>query len=193
VAQEGFRNMIRLEARVAFVQKRAEHKKVMLSKDVALYLAQNVGSNASALEGALNCLKAHSSLLKAHPLLIGTDITLNHAKTILQNFISPRERTATVDPFQGMSFGQAGTKEANRTRQSAAAADRSPIFRRLETPEGRKIRRVREVLEVNMREYEREQLAGRDGYERELERRAKSASEGEAWEGPADQTVPDRR
>jgi len=171
--EESFRNPTRnltLEVRIAILRQRAGQKKITLPKDVALYIAQNVRSTASALEGALALVIAHSSM-------VGTDITLNYAKAILENFISPRERTATVDPFQGMSFGQASTKEGNSTRPTGAAHC-SRIFRLLETPEGRKIRRVREVLEVNMREYEREQLAGRDGYERELERRAKKRKRG---------------
>jgi hypothetical protein len=174
VAQEGFRNMIQipdLEARVAFVQEKAEQKKATLPRDVALYLAQNIRSNASALEGALAVVIAHSSL-------IGTDITLNYAKHLLKNFIDSHARKATVDPFQKMFLGQGTAKETNRTRQAPAAADRSSIFCLLETLERRKIRRVREVLEVNMREREREQLAGRDAYERELERRAKKRRRG---------------
>ena len=58
------------------------------------------------------------------------------------------------------------------------AADRSFVFCLLKTREGRKISRVRQELEVNMREREREQLARRDAYERELERRAKKRKRG---------------
>ncbi|MGA9472886.1 MAG: DnaA/Hda family protein [Terriglobales bacterium] len=171
---ESFRNPARnltLEVKIAILRERAEQKKVTLPKDVALYIAQNVQSTASALEGALALVIAHSSL-------VGTDITLNYAKTILENFIGNPAPRATVDPFQRMLLRQGATKGANRTRQAPTAANRPSIFRLLETLEGRKIRRVREVLEVNMREYEREQLAGRDGYERELERRAKKRKRG---------------
>jgi hypothetical protein len=176
VSEESFRNLIQipdLEARVAFVREKAEQKKVVLPKDVALYLAQNVRSNARALEGALAVVIAHSSLT-------GTDITLIYAKKILKNFIGHPARTATVDPFQKMFLRQGAAKGTNRLRQDPTAADCAPSFRLLETLEGRKIRRVREVLEVNMRERERERerLAGRDGYERELERHAKKRKRG---------------
>jgi chromosomal replication initiation ATPase DnaA len=175
-----------LETKVAILRKRAEHEKVMLPEDVALYIAQNVPSNASALEGALVRLIAHSSL-------IGTDITINHTKQVLENFIDLQARKATVDPFQKMSLGQRGTKEANITRQAPTAADRSFVFCLLKTREGRKISRVRQEFEVNMREREREQVARRDPYERELERRAKKRKRGRSLgEGPAAQTVPDR-
>jgi hypothetical protein len=167
--EASFRNPTRnltLEVKIAILRERAEQKKVILPKDVALYIAQNVRSTASALEGALALVIAHSSL-------VGTDITLNYAKTILENFLGHPAPTATIDPFQRMFLRQDAPKGANSTRQARTAANRSSIFRLLETPEGRTIRRVREVLEVNMREHEREQLAGRDAYERELERRAK--------------------
>jgi hypothetical protein len=120
------------------VRKRAELKKVALSKEVALYLAKHVGSNADELEGALGRLKAYSSRLQAHSLLIGTDITLSYTKHVLRHFIGPPARTATVDPFHRMPFGQGSTKEANSTRQAPTAKDRSPAFRRLETLEGEK-------------------------------------------------------
>lgn len=123
MGEEIFRNLIRtldLETRVAILRKRAEQEKVMLPEDVALYIAQNVRSNASALEGALVRLLAHSSL-------IGTDITLNYTKQVLGNFIDLQARKATVDPFQKMSLGQRGTEEANITRQAPTALH--PRFR----------------------------------------------------------------
>jgi chromosomal replication initiation ATPase DnaA len=174
VGGESFRNPIRtpdLETRVAILRKRAEQEKVILPEDVALYIAQNVRSNASALGGALIRLLAHSRL-------IGTDITLNYTKQVLKNFIDLQARKATIDPFQKMSLGERSTKEANVTRQAPTATDRSFVFCLLKTQEGRKISRVRQEFEVNMREREREQLARRDAYERELERRTKKRKRG---------------
>jgi chromosomal replication initiation ATPase DnaA len=174
VGGESFRNPIRtpdLETRVAILRKRAEQEKVILPEDVALYIAQNFRSNASALGGALIRLLAHSRL-------IGTDITLNYAKQVLKNFIDLQARKATVDPFQKMSLGQRSTKEADVTRQAPTATDRSFVFCLLKAQEGGKISRVRQEFEVNMREREREQLARRDAYERELERRAKKRKRG---------------
>jgi len=174
VREERVRNLIRtpdLETKVAILRKKAEQEKVMLPEDVALYIAQNVPSNTSALDGALIRLIAHSSL-------IGTDITLNYTKQVLKNFIDLQARKATVDPFQKMSLEQHGTKEVNITRQDPTATDRSFVFCLLKTRDARKISRVRQALEVNMREREREQLARRDAYERDLERRAKKRKRG---------------
>ena len=171
---ESFHNPIRtpdLATRIAILRKRAEREKVLLPEDVALYIAQNVRSNASALEDALIRLVAHSSLT-------GTDITLNYTRRVLENFIDPQARQATVNPFQGMFHGRRGTTEANSRRQDPAATDHSFVFCLLKTGEERKISRVRQELEVNMRERERDQLARLDAYERELERRAKKRKRG---------------
>jgi hypothetical protein len=174
VGEQRFHNPIQtsdLEATVAILQKRAEQEKVMLPVDAALYIAQNVRPNASALEGALLRLTARS-------LLTGTEITLNYTKQVLRNFIDLQARNATVDPFPKMSLGQGGTKEVNTPRQNPTAADHSFVFCLLKTREGRKISRVRQELEANMREREREQLARLDAYERALERRAKRRKQG---------------
>jgi chromosomal replication initiator protein len=69
-----------LAIKVAALQKRAKQQKVILPADVALYIAQNVRSNASALEGALVRLMAHSSVT-------GTEITLKYTQQVLANFI----------------------------------------------------------------------------------------------------------
>ena len=154
------------ETRVAILRKRAEQAKVVLTKDVARYIAQNVRSNASALERALIRLMAHSSLT-------GTEITLAYTQQVLKNLIAAQAREIMVDPLQKMPSEQRGTKEAKISRQDPIAADPHFVFCLLKTREGRKTSRVRHELEVNMRESERERLARRDAYERELERRAR--------------------
>ena len=58
-------------------------------------------------------------------------------------------------------------------RSNPTAADRRFVFCVLKTRDERKTSRVRHELEVNMRESEREQLARRDAYERELHHRGK--------------------
>jgi chromosomal replication initiation ATPase DnaA len=163
-----------LETRVAILREKAEQKKVILPEDVALYIAQNIGPDPRALEGALACLIAHSSL-------IGADITLNYAKNVLKGFVGQPPHTATVHPFQKMFLGQRDAKKTDRTRPVAATPDPRFVLSLLKTRQGGKIDRVtQEVVEVqmqfevNMRERERDQLARRDAYERALERRSKT-------------------
>jgi hypothetical protein len=154
-----------LAIKVAALRKRAEQKKVILPTDVALYIAQNVRSNASALEGALVRLMAHSSVT-------GTEITLKYTQQVLANFIAAEARKVAVDPLQKLSL-PLSTKEAKIRRQDPAAEDRYFVFCLLGIPDEGRTSRVRHELQVNMRESERERLARWDAYEHELERRAK--------------------
>jgi len=172
--EESIPNLIQtpdLETRVAILRKSAEQVKVMLPMDVALYIAQNVRSNASALQGALIRLLAHSSLT-------GTEISLTYTQYVLKNFIDAQARKVTVDPLQKLPSQQFSTKEAEIRLPDPAAADRPFVFCLLKTRDGRNASRVRHELEVNMRERERERLARRDAYERELERLAKKRKQG---------------
>jgi Bacterial dnaA protein len=158
-----------LERRVAILQKIAEQQKVTLPKDVARYIAQNITSSTRELAGAVIRLVAHSSLT-------GAEITLAYTQQVLKHF-DPPERNVTVDPFQTMTAGQRGTNES-KNRPDPAATDRSIVLDMLQGRVGRKGSRVRHELEVNilevkMRECERDLLARLDGYERWLERCAK--------------------
>jgi hypothetical protein len=157
---------IDLGKRVAILRKRAKQLKVTLPKDVALYIAQNVQSNAHAMELALIRLMAHSSMT-------GTAITLTYTQRVLSNFIKVQAREATTDPLQESFSQQFGKKEAKIRCQDPTAADRPLVFCLLKATEGRKTSRVRYELEVNIREGERARLARRDTYGRELEIRAK--------------------
>jgi hypothetical protein len=155
-----------LEARVAILRKKAKQVQLILPPDVALYIAQNVRSNASALEGALIRLMAHSSVT-------GTQITLAYTQHLLRNFIAAEAGKFIANPLQKLPSQPFGAKEAKTRRQDPTPADRHFVFCLVKTRDGRKTSWVRHELEVNLRERERERLARWDAYERELERRAK--------------------
>lgn len=154
-----------LETMAATLRKKAAELEVNLPKDVAFYLAQNVRSNACALELALIRLAVHSSMA-------GTEITLAWTQKLLQNFIDTRSRKVVVDLLQNPPSQPVGTKEAKGKRQDPTAANRDFVFCLMRAREGKTSRAKRES-EVNMRESERERLARRDAYERAMERRAK--------------------
>src|ERR1700678_376779 len=92
-----------LETKVAILQKKAEQEKVTLPSDVAMYVAQNIRSNAPELEGALIRLVAHSSL-------IGAEITLPYAQQVLKNFIDSQARKITIESIQKMVAEQFGLR-----------------------------------------------------------------------------------
>ncbi|MFZ0279380.1 MAG: DnaA/Hda family protein [Candidatus Sulfotelmatobacter sp.] len=163
-----------LDARVAILRKAAAKIELILPADVTLYIAQNVRSNNRALEEAVLHLTAYS-------LATSTQITLQHTQHVLRNFIAAEARKQVVEPIDPLrklpspDSGAKGsnTKEARAKSQEPAEADRRLVFCLVKTRDGRKTIRVRHELEVNMRESEREMLARRDGYERELERNAR--------------------
>jgi len=155
-----------LATRVAILRRKAEQINVTLPKDAALYIAQNVRSSAIALETALLRLTTHS-------WATGTEITLAYTQQVLKSFIDAQARKATVHTLHELLRGQFSANDAEIRGQNRFAADRDFVLCLLKTREGRKTSAVRHVLEVNMRESERERLARRDAYEWELERRAK--------------------
>jgi Bacterial dnaA protein len=160
-----------LEARLAILRKTAAKIQITLPSDVTLYLTRNVRPAESALEGALVRLMVHSSVT-------GTEITVKYTQQVLANFIAAEARKVRVDSVQQLpSLGSGrkalGTKEARIKRREPSAEVCNFDFCLVKIRHGRKSIQVRQELEVNMRESERERLARRDGYERELERRAK--------------------
>lgn len=151
--------------RLAILRKKAKQINVTLPTDAALYIAKNVRSNAIALETALVRLTTHS-------WATGTEITLTYTQQVLDSFIAAEARKVTVDTLRELLPPQFGTKEAEIGSPGPIVEDRHFFLCLLKTG-GRKTSRVRQELEVNMRESERERLARRDAYERELECRAK--------------------
>jgi hypothetical protein len=160
-----------IEKKIAILLCTAEQENVDLPHDVAVYLAHNVRPNPGALKDVLLRLIAFSSVM-------GTNITLSFAKTILERFIAWQERAATVDPFQKMAFAPLEAKEAGRTRPAPTVTDLGFVLCLPKMREKQQMSRVRKQLEVNIRERERDLLARLDVYERTLERLVKTRKRG---------------
>src|SRR5712672_1157667 len=88
-----------LETKVAILQKKAELERVVLSTDLALYIASNVRT----LEGALIRLIAYCSLT-------GAEISLITAQQVLKNFIDSQARKITIDAIQKAVAEQFGLR-----------------------------------------------------------------------------------
>jgi Bacterial dnaA protein len=162
-----------LATRVAALQNKAKQQQVLLPSDVAHYIAQNVRSSPSALEGALLRLMAHSAVS-------GTEITLKFTQQVLANFIGAEARKVDIDPVQSLLSLPVGAQLAKngKIKRQLTAEDQHFVFSLLGIRDERKASRVRHQLQVNLREHERERLARRDAYERDLERRAKKRKQG---------------
>ncbi len=85
-----------LETRIAILMEKAEVEKISLPQEVAQYLAQQIDSNVRELEGALNRLKAMSSVNNA-------PITMDLAINSLGQILCYRPKAATVLSIQEAS------------------------------------------------------------------------------------------
>jgi hypothetical protein len=114
--------------------------------------------------------------LVTHSWITGTEITLTRAQQVLSKFIGAQARKSTIDPIPKLLYRNSSAKEAKVRPEHRVAEGRNFVLC-LKTRDGKKVSGVRLELEVNMRESEREQLARRDAYERDLERRARKRSQ----------------
>jgi chromosomal replication initiator protein len=78
-----------LETKVAILRKKAEEKKIDLSHDVALFIAERVRSNIRELEGLLNRVSAYASLS-------GHTISVDLAKEALKDLLSKDNKPITA-------------------------------------------------------------------------------------------------
>src|SRR6266436_2027075 len=109
-----------LETKVAILQKKAESERVILSTDLALYIASNVRTNVRELEGALIRLIAYCSLT-------GAEISLITAQQVLKNFIDSQARRITIDAIQKAVAEQFGLRA---TEIKAKSNSRAIVFPR---------------------------------------------------------------
>ncbi|WP_050463480.1 chromosomal replication initiator protein DnaA [Herbaspirillum autotrophicum] len=82
-----------LEMRVAILMKKATLEGVMLSDDVAFFVAKHLRSNVRELEGALRKILAYS---RFH----GKDITIDVVKDALKDLLSVQNRQISVENIQ---------------------------------------------------------------------------------------------
>jgi hypothetical protein len=165
-----FARTIDIESIIANLAKRAGRTNVSIPLDVELYVAQNVGSNERDLRAAFIRLVTHS-------WITGTEITLASAQQVLGKLIDAQVCKGTVDPIQNLLYQNSSAREARVRPEHCVAADSHLFLCLQKTRNGRKASGLRLELEVNMRESEREQLARRDAYERDFERRGRKRNQ----------------
>ena len=78
------------ELRVGILESKLEKMDVKISKNVVDFLASKITSNVRELEGALNKVIAHSTL-------VGREITLESTQDILRDLLRSNERTVTIE------------------------------------------------------------------------------------------------
>lgn len=108
-----------VETKVAIIYKKADAEKLLISDEVAYFIATKIKSNIRELEGCLIKLGAHASLT-------GMPIDINMAKNVLKDLISEDDKPITVETIQkavceyfGMKVQELKTKK--RTKEVANA------------------------------------------------------------------------
>jgi chromosomal replication initiator protein len=81
------------ELRLGILQAKAEQRKAAIPPKVMEFLAHKITSNVRELEGALNRILAHETL-------IGRDITLESAQDVLHDLLRANDRRVTIDEIQ---------------------------------------------------------------------------------------------
>lgn len=81
------------ELRVGILQSKLEQMKIKIAQNVIDFLAAKITSNVRELEGALNKVIAHSTL-------VGREVTLESTQDILRDLLRSNERIITVDDIQ---------------------------------------------------------------------------------------------
>lgn len=81
------------ELRLGILQSKVEQLQITLPKDVMEFLAAKITSNVRELEGALNRIMAHASL-------VGRAITLESTQEVLRDLLRANERYLTIEDIQ---------------------------------------------------------------------------------------------
>lgn len=81
------------ELRLGILQSKLEQMQVNVPANVIEFLASKITSNVRELEGALNKVIAHSTL-------VGREITLNNTQDILRDLLRSNERIITIEDIQ---------------------------------------------------------------------------------------------
>ena len=83
-----------LETKIAILEKKADLSGITLPQGVALFLAENTGSNIRELEGYLQRVTAFASFAKTKT------ITLELVQDALKNFLEQKKKVITVEEIQ---------------------------------------------------------------------------------------------
>ena len=81
------------ELRVGILESKLEQMNISISQNVINFLAAKITSNVRELEGALNKVIAHSTL-------IGREVTLESTQDILRDLLRSNERIITIEDIQ---------------------------------------------------------------------------------------------
>ncbi len=105
------------ELRLGILQSKVENMRLNVPPKVLEFLAMRITSNIRELEGALNRVTAHATL-------VGREITLDTVQDLLQDLLRANDRRINIDDIQRMVAGHYNIKVADMhsARRSVAIA-----------------------------------------------------------------------
>jgi chromosomal replication initiator protein len=105
------------ELRLGILQSKLEQMNIHIPQDVVEFLAAKITSNVRELEGALNKVIAHSTL-------VGREISLQSTQDILRDLLRSNERIITIDDIQKKIADRYNIKisDMSSTRRNRAVA-----------------------------------------------------------------------
>lgn len=105
------------ELRLGILQAKAEQKKIKVEREVLEFMAHKITANVRELEGALNRLSAHVTL-------VGGEITIETAQDLLADMLRAANRRQTVEEIQKKVAEHFNIKQAemHSPRRSRAVA-----------------------------------------------------------------------
>lgn len=164
------------ELRLGILQAKAEALRMEIPKDVLEFLACKISSNVRELEGGLNRIIAHSTL-------VGREISLGMTQEVLYDLLKANDRRVTVEDIQRrvaeyfsikISDMQSARRSQNVARPRQVAMYLSKMLTSRSFPEiGRKfggrdhttvlhaVRKVEELLDLDKEFYEDVQILKR--------------------------------
>lgn len=101
------------ELRIGILQSKLEQMNITVPRNVIEFLANKITSNVRELEGALNKVIAHSTL-------IGKEITLENTREILRDLLRANERIVTIDEIQKKVASRYNIKVSDMSSSSRA-------------------------------------------------------------------------
>jgi chromosomal replication initiator protein len=102
-----------LETKIAIIRKKAEERKIALTDDVALFIAERVRSNIRELEGHLNRVAAFASLT-------GNPLTIDVTKEALRDLLAKENKPITATEILKVAAAHYGIKVAELKSKSNA-------------------------------------------------------------------------
>lgn len=101
------------ELRIGILESKIEQLQIAVPRNVVEFLAAKITSNVRELEGALNKVIAHSTL-------IGREITLENTQDILKDLLRSNERIVTIEEIQKKVAARYNIKVSDMSSASRA-------------------------------------------------------------------------